>query len=276
MTFSLRKTVSLTLGLSFLVMTVTGLVLFVTPQGKVAYWSHWTLMGLGKEEWAGLHITSMVLLLVTGIWHIYYNWTPLVSYLKEKAKGVSFLKREFLAALALNVLFVAGTLFALPPFQTLLDLNDAVKGYWQETQGSPPYGHAEESTLAAFAGYLRIEPDTAMDLLRAKGIAVDGKNEVLLEIAQRNGVTPQALYDALKVKDRAKSAETGVTFLGRRTLEELAGMEKIDLERSLAYLEKKGLPEAGSMRMKQIADHFEMTPLELFETLQKVSKPVTD
>ena len=276
MTFSLRKTVSLTLGLSFLVMTVTGLVLFITPQGKVAYWSHWTLMGLGKEEWAGLHITSMVLLLVTGIWHIYYNWTPLVSYLKEKAKGVNFLKREFVAAVLLNTLFVAGTLFALPPFQTLLDLNDAVKGYWQEMQGSPPYGHAEESTLAAFAGYLRIEPDTAIDLLRAKGIAVEGKNEVLLEIAQRNGVTPQALYDALKVKDRAKSAETGVTFLGRRTLEELARMEKIDLERSLAYLEKKGLSEAGGMRMKQIADHFEMTPLELFETLQKVSRRAAD
>ncbi|MDX1296577.1 MAG: DUF4405 domain-containing protein, partial [Sulfurimonadaceae bacterium] len=127
--FSTRKTVSLTLGLSFLVMSITGLILFIVPKGKVAYWSDWMFMGLTKEQWGDLHITSMLLMIVSAVWHIYYNWTPLVGYLKNSAKKITLLKKEFIVALVLNAAFVLGTYYAVVPFKSIVDLNDGIKNY---------------------------------------------------------------------------------------------------------------------------------------------------
>ncbi len=39
----------LTFG-SFLIMTVTGLVLYFVPHGRVAYWVDWKLLGLTKTD----------------------------------------------------------------------------------------------------------------------------------------------------------------------------------------------------------------------------------
>lgn len=272
--FSLRKTVSLTLGLSFAVMSVTGIVLFITPKGKIAYWSDWLFLGLSKEEWADLHITSMVLLLIAGIWHIYYNWGPLIGYLKNSAKKITPLKGEFLAALVLNVLFVVGTIYAIAPFQTLLDFNDAIKSYWERTAGSPPYGHAEASTLKTYSRFIGLEADEAVSRLRAKGIVVEGSSETLEAIAIRNKTTPQAIDTILRPKKQVHGAATqsDVPYLGRRSLEELSKMGKIDLEKSLAYLKKQGLEASGEMRVKEVADHFEVLPYEMYGRLQKVSE----
>ena len=273
--FYLRRCVSLTLGLSFLVMTATGLVLFVAPKGKVAYWSDWVLFGLGKAEWTALHITSMVLLIVSAVWHIYFNWSPLVSYLKNSAKKLTPFKAEFLTALALNVIFVTGTIYNVPPFKTLIDFNDAIKNYWERTEGSPPYGHAEASTLKAFTRYIGQTPEEAMALLKSKGLKVSGVGETLESIARNNQMTPQQVYTMLKPGGAAKSSkgegQSDVTYLGRRTLGELAQMEKIDLEKSLAYLKKKGLDADEGMRMREVADFFEVTPYEMYGALQKVS-----
>lgn len=59
-----------------------------------------------------------------------------------------------------------------------------------------------------------------------------------------------------------------VSFLGRRTLEELAGMHKIDLERSLYFLQEKNANAKPQSRMKEVADTLETTPYELFEKLK--------
>lgn len=269
--FSLRKTVSLTLGFSFTVMTVTGLVLFVTPKGKVAYWSDWMLFGLSKDAWSHLHITSMVLMLVAGIWHIYYNWGPIVGYLKNRARKVTLFKPEFLAAAVLNILFVAGTLYGIPPFQTLIDLNDNVKQYWERTEGSPPYGHAESSSLKAYSRFIGQDADAAMARLQSRGITVGSVDETIESIARSSNTTPQAIDAILRPNAKAKTSQSDVAYLGRRTLKELGEMEKIDLEKSLAYLKKKGFDATDTMRMREVADHFELTPYEMYGRLKKVS-----
>ena len=270
--FSLRKTVSLSLGFSFTVMSMTGLVLFITPKGKIAYWSDWLFLGLSKEQWADLHITSMVVMLIAGVWHIYYNWGPLVGYLKNRARKITPLKGEFLAALVLNVLFVIGTLYGVPPFQTLLDFNEDIKSYWERTDGAPPYGHAEASTLKTYSRFIGLEPEDALSRLRAKGIAVESSAETLEKIAAANQTTPQALDTILRPqKQEHTTQQSDVPYLGRRTLDELAEMKKIDLQKSLVYLKKQGFDASGDVRMKQVADHFEVTPYEMYGRLQKVS-----
>jgi hypothetical protein len=270
--FSIRKSVSLTLGLSFGVMTFTGLILYIVPKGKIAYWSDWMLLGLSKEEWAALHITSMVLLIIAGVWHIYYNWTPLVNYLKDSAKKISLFKREFLAALALNLFFVIGTLYTVQPLKSVLDLNDAIKAYWERSYGAPPFGHAEESTLKAFSGTVGMRPEQALELLKAKGIKVRDNGQTLKKIARENGMSPQQLYTILKPGRASGGGSGAITYLGRRSLQELSEMRKIDLDRSLAFLKAQGVDAVPQMRMREAAEALGTTPYGLYEALQSESR----
>ncbi len=93
---ALRRFTSLCITFSFLVMTYTGVMLFIVPQGKIAYWTNWELFGLSKTQYGSLHVTFMVLFLVGMVLHLYLNWKPLMQYLKNKKKRVFFIhKRVF-------------------------------------------------------------------------------------------------------------------------------------------------------------------------------------
>jgi len=72
----MKKITSLSLGFSFLIMTYTGLMLFIVPHGRVAYWSDWHLFGLSKSQYGVLHTISIVSFLIFSTLHIYYNWKP--------------------------------------------------------------------------------------------------------------------------------------------------------------------------------------------------------
>ena len=85
---TIRKTTSLTLLLSFIVLILTSLVLYVVPEGRVAYWSDWRWLWLSKSQWGDIHTNSGFLFLVAGLLHLLYNWKPIVSYLKNRAKRV--------------------------------------------------------------------------------------------------------------------------------------------------------------------------------------------
>ena len=47
----MRKITSLTAALSFLLMVLTSIILYIVPQGRVAYWADWRLWGLSKTDW---------------------------------------------------------------------------------------------------------------------------------------------------------------------------------------------------------------------------------
>ena len=233
----IRKVISLTLALSFLVMSVTGIMLYIVPKGKVAYWANWQMLGLTKTQWGDIHITSMILFLIVTIWHIYYNWKPLLNYLRDSAKKITLFKKEFLIALILNTVFVVGTLVGIQPFTFVLDINSDIKTYWEKEYGSPPYGHAEESSLNSFSRRIGVNVQKAMILLGEKNIKVDSPNQTLLQISQENGVAPQVIYQTIKPKRSA--TDTKINFLGRKTLSELSNMHKINLEKISAFFEKQ-------------------------------------
>jgi len=79
----IRKIASLTAALSFIVMLLTNIILYIVPQGRIAYWADWRLWNLTKEQWGNIHINTGILLLTALGFHIYYNWKPILSYLKD-------------------------------------------------------------------------------------------------------------------------------------------------------------------------------------------------
>jgi len=269
----MKKIISLTLAFSFLVMSITGMMLYIVPKGKVAYWANWEMFGLTKSQYGGIHITSMILFLVVTIWHIYYNWKPLMNYLKNSAKQITLFKKELLIALALNFFFVGGTLMGIQPFQSVLNINGDIKAYWQKQYGSPPYGHAEESSLQSFSQRIGVNIQKALELLKDKGIVVENKSQTLLQIAQQNGIPPKDIHYAIKprggkITTGKATADTGISFLGRRTLHELADMDKINLKKSLLFLQKEGFNATPQSRMREAANALGITPYELFDKLK--------
>ena len=276
----MKKITSLTLGLSFLVMSYTGTMLFLCPKGKIAYWSDWTLLGLSKEQYGDLHITSMFIFLLFGILHIYYNWHPIVSYLKDKTQKISFTTKELLIALAINAAFIFGTLFAIPPVQTIIDINSDIEQYWENRYGTPPYGHAEESKLKVFVRKVGVDLEGAKKTLISKGISFN-ESDTLKDIAKMNNISPNDIYQILKkakkvnkssVKSTKKSSGTNDVppMLGRKTLQELSQLDVINLEKTLKLLMQKGISDASKQsRMKDIADELDMRPIEVFEIIKK-------
>jgi hypothetical protein len=265
--FSIKKAVSLTLALSFVVMSYTGILLFFTPKGKIANWTDWSLLGLTKTQYTDLHITSMFLFLAAGIWHIYFNWKPLMSYLKTRTRHVTGLKKELLLALVLNAFFVGGTLSHLPPMQSIVDINSRIKAYWETVQGAPPFGHAEEATVASLASVVGIDTDTAMKRLRSGGIRVESTDQTLQQIAQRNGLSAKRVYEAM-APGQKRHETAPVSNLGRRTLEALAAMGYFDADRAVAYLKARGFDASPQTRMRDAATALGTTPYALFDALR--------
>ena len=125
---SMRKITSLTATLSFILMVVTSAILFIVPQGTGRLLGGTGACGaLTKEQWGAVHINIGVLFLLALLLHIYYNWKPLVAYLKDRSRRMKIFTPAFNLALVICVTTVAGTLFVVPPFSWVLDLNTTFK-----------------------------------------------------------------------------------------------------------------------------------------------------
>lgn len=190
-----RACIALLTTFSFVVLVVTGVVLYVEPHGRVAYWTDWRLLGLGKQHWDGVHIVSASLFLVAACAHTYLNWRPLVRYVAGKTRHGARRTRELAAALVTVVLFAVGAGAGWQPFQSLLDLNEHAKSSWGREPGrQPPFGHAELLPVASLCRKEGIELASALENLRAHGIEVADERQILRDVARHNGLTPEAVY----------------------------------------------------------------------------------
>jgi uncharacterized membrane protein YgcG len=179
---------------SFLTMLVSGVAMYVTPQGMIAHWSDWTAAGLTKDEWSAVHIACSLLFFIAAVLHIYLNWTPLLSYLRGRAGKAARLWGEAVAALALTALVAIGAYFHVPPVGYLMDANDAIKQYWSQRMGRPPVPHAERMSLARLSQYVGVSADAMVDSLREEGYDVADAKTTVDELARQKGVSAAAVF----------------------------------------------------------------------------------
>jgi hypothetical protein len=104
-TIRIKRIVPLTAFLSFVLVILNSVALYISPHGRVAYWVDWRFLGLSKTQWADQHIIVGLLFLIALLLHIYYNWNPIVAYLKSKARKIKVFTPDFNIALALTILF---------------------------------------------------------------------------------------------------------------------------------------------------------------------------
>jgi hypothetical protein len=267
----------------FLIMSVTGIVLFVVPQGRIAYWTEWTFLALTKEQWGDIHVLGMFLFLGAGIAHLYFNWRPLMSYLKNRARTRFALRAELGAASALSLLLIASGIWHVPPLSYVLDANAAVKEAWVGSpDDEPPFGHAELLSLKVFCKKTHIPLGAAMTALEAAGVREAGAGKALVDIARANDLSPRDLYliiEHLQVPPAAAppAEDVGMTAeyveetfagsgIGRKTLADIAGQLDLEVATLQARLGAKGLAFVPEESVKQIASRNDIVaPVEVLK-----------
>src|SRR4030042_3379442 len=125
--FNWRAFFSLLAPVSFIGMTFTGVILFVVPPGRSANWTGWTMLALTKDQWIGLHDWFSIIFVVACGFHLYYNWSPFVSYFKSKITRAFALRAEWAAALAVCIIAFIGTVASISPFSALMEWNESIK-----------------------------------------------------------------------------------------------------------------------------------------------------
>ena len=154
--FNWRAFFSLYVVISFVVMALTGLVLFVAPPGRVANWAEWTLGGPDEDPVAGAAHHVHDVLRGGGGFHVYFNWNILVSYLKNRLHQGIPRKRELAWSAAAAVVLATLTLGQVPPVGYLMDASETASASWSSPTTEPPVPHAELLTLAKLAETVKV------------------------------------------------------------------------------------------------------------------------
>ncbi|MBM9520747.1 DUF4405 domain-containing protein [Desulforhopalus vacuolatus] len=232
---NLRRITSLTMLLSFIVLVLTSIVLYIVPEGRVAYWSEWKFIGLSKTQWGDIHINIGFLFLVAGLLHLFYNWKPMLAYMKDKTRKVKVFTTAFNVALLLTAICTIGTLMNIPPFSSILEFGNSFKDAAAEKYGEPPYGHAERSSLQMFAKRTGLDLKQMKTQLTSAHIAFTNESETLLDIAGANNMTPQAIYDVIRSGEPQFVSGEKTSFpdapfpgLGRKILSDLCNEYSLD------------------------------------------------
>lgn len=120
---SRRATAVFGAGFAFLVMLVSGTMLAFAPIGRVAKVTDWALLGLGRDGWAAVHLSTAFLFAALAIWHILLHWPVIVNFTLGGPTSPRGHRFAALAMLALVAALLATAVLDLPPASWLVDLN---------------------------------------------------------------------------------------------------------------------------------------------------------
>lgn len=265
----------------FIIMAITGLILYIVPAGRVAYWVNWEMMGMTKTQWGNIHILSSLLFIVAGAFHTYFNWKPLMNYFKDRVSRGVKLGRELAIASAVSVLIIISSLLPVPPLNYLLDFNEFVKESWIVADDyEPPFGHAEMLSLKSFAKKMEIDLVKAAGELKANGVHFQSTEETLEDIAESNGTSPMNLYLLIKKFEPVPEPVANMEYTPEMVEVELAGTgfgnksfkavcEKIGIDSLTAVqrLKAAGIAVSWDKTLKAAAESHDLTPIELVKVM---------
>lgn len=258
---------------TFLVLLLSGFILYVAPKGRVANWTGWAVVGIDKEQWGGIHINMALLFLGVSALHLFYNWKVLVNYLHSRKERQFRRGKELLAAVVVVGVFGVGTVAEWMPFHSVIVLHEDIKAYWDANTQAAPVAHAEDLTLKDFAQYVGMTGRDAVEKLKGAGIQVDNAQLKMGDIAHQNALKPVDLYRILAPKGTPKvmSVNPDGTMpkggYGQMTVADLALVSKQETGALLAKLQAKGYQAEGSANLRTVASALGVSPGSLASEL---------
>jgi len=273
-----RAFTSLCSLVSFILLLLTAIILYIVPHGRVAYWTKWALFGLEKDQWGNIHIFSGLLFLVAGGFHLYYNWKPLINYLSNKIETGLRYKRELMIASLIFLWILASGIWSLPPLAYMADLGEAIKSSWVTSpELEPPFGHAELVSLKTFCKKQGIPLDQAVAELREAGFKVNNPGNTLGDIADSKGTSGMEIYGVIKklevkpitmksgsvwTPEMIEEAYAG-TGVGRKSVGQIIRDHRLDPKTVYHRLKAGGIEAMDDDKIKDIADKHDSTPIKI-------------
>lgn len=284
----IRRTVSMASLFSFIYLAFTGIILYIMPQGRVAYWADWHIFGLNKDNIGQTHTTISMLFVILMILHVWLNWSSIVLYMRNRSKKFVIFTPETLTGFILACAVFFGTLYSIAPFSTVNSALADFKEDYEYTLGNPPYGHAELSTLAVLMERMDIDSAKAQKMLKARGYTYD-LDKTVKEIARNNNVRPAEIYEVIKtarVKKLPVAADTSKpaidmqkyealkgTGMGMKTVAEAADKCGISEGEALSRLAKNGVKAKADDTLKDAAEYGNVTPMDVYIIIDTGTKP---
>jgi hypothetical protein len=298
---------SLLTTFSFIVMSLSGILLFIVPQGRIAEWTEWRMLGLSKSQWGDIHITTSLMFLAAGAYHIALNWRTLLGYFTTKRDKVLMMQRELAISGVLTVFCIAGAVYQVPPLSYVLTLNNTIKRAWiVDKDHEPPMGHAELLTMPSFTKKLQMDMRQVTGVLQSKGITFTD-TESLAVIAKKHGTSPVRLYQLIKSLEGSAAGSVAVDAvsaeavkarlqnaapagqpvytdelvdekfegrgMGRKTLAQLAEEIGFDIAKAKRKLAARNMSMKDDETLKDAATKAGTAPMEILKVIL-VGEPV--
>lgn len=196
--FMWRAMTSVFIAASFLLLLISGTVLFVSPPGRVANWGNWRMFGLTKHEWTGVHTWFAAVFVLTAVFHLIFNFRPLMNCFRDRLTRRIGWRWEWVVAVAFCGGVFAGVQTGIPPFSTLLSFGERVKRSWEDTRGAAPLPHAELLSFKELSSQAKVPYETAVERLEARGFKGILPETIVQDLAQTNQVSAQRLYEIIQ------------------------------------------------------------------------------
>jgi len=270
-TFHWRGWTTFVVTISFIVDTLSGIILYIAPPGRIANWTNWKIWGLTKEQWGSVHtIFGYVLLLIVAA-HLYFNWRLFVGFLWNKAKKVLNLKWELALSVVVCLVIFLGSIWNISPFSTIMKIGEHFKQGWEQSEARAPLAHAELLTLNDFAESIKVPVEQITEILKSRGYTFADIHQTVGEIAKANNISPNKLYENIKaggVNPISPETVEG-SGMGRKTLMVICQEQGLSLEKALSRLKEQGLEAKPDDRLKDLATQLGKKPTEMLHILRE-------
>ncbi len=159
---------------------------FLYSPGHFAHSLGVSPLGIAFRQWAVWHTVVGFLLTFAIVYHAVLNWRPLVTYIKQRARSIVMLRKEFLAAFSIVAYLTLATVWYWPPVSTVWDFRTTLNGVWA-------YQAWRDETVRDLAKMRRLRVEQVLARFRKYGIEA-APEEKLAEVAQRSGYPIYDLY----------------------------------------------------------------------------------
>ena len=270
--FSWRVFISFGLFIALLMMLVSGVILYISPPGRVANWTEWRMIGLTKRGWQHQHIIFGFAFLILSLFHLFFiNWKAFLSYLKSKTTEGLKSPAELLTIITLSCLFGIGTYYCIQPFSAVIKFGNTISDSWERREKQAPVPHAELMTLTQLAEQpgLGGDPDALKTKLEKAGLKVASQKQTLAEIAAANGMSAEKVYEFIAPAEPGEHKLQGQGF-GKKTLKEIADEAGVSATSLQLALQQKGIEVKIDTPLKSIAEKNNMEMSELRKILERM------
>ncbi|MBN2366232.1 MAG: DUF4405 domain-containing protein [Calditrichaeota bacterium] len=264
--FNMKAFFSFLVVFGWLILIITGIVLYFAPAGRIANWVQWRFLGLTKDEWQAVHTIFAFAFIITGAFYLYYNWVIFWSYIKRRLQEGMRMRRELVSS-SLLIFFVLTLVIAgVPPFKSIMDFGEYLSDSWASESTEPPIPHAELMTLAEYAQKTNGNVIELMRNLEKAGIQQVDSSIQLEKLAELNGLSPQQLIE--KVRDTHSSAVPMLAGYGRRTVSDIADELGIDISVARERLAQQGISFEQQELIKDMAERNNILPLDIVKIMR--------